>query len=183
VSTRQSIAFEFFFNFALEYYVAGRAACASGCLFTTGNLLHHAVELLLKGELSRTVSLDDLKNKFKHSLARCWEGFKKLFPADDLAEFDQMIAELDKFEGIRYPDEMLKRGAQIGFGFGRYQIETGDTINGVPVFTMGIGHVDAFFARAFRLCHMNPKAYFSFLAPTGREMLLKFNDEAADWLA
>ena len=42
---------------ALEYYVAARASlmCRGG--FITGNLIHHAVELLLKDELSKTVSL------------------------------------------------------------------------------------------------------------------------------
>ncbi|HEV3260883.1 MAG TPA: hypothetical protein VG013_28785, partial [Gemmataceae bacterium] len=70
MSAAHPIAYEFFFKIALEYYVNGRAACLSGCLFTTGNLFHHAVEMILKGELSRTVHLEDLTNpkKFGHRL-------------------------------------------------------------------------------------------------------------------
>ena len=35
-----------------------------------GNLLHHAVEMLLKGDLSRTLSLDEIKRTFGHALVK-----------------------------------------------------------------------------------------------------------------
>src|SRR5262245_37812924 len=96
---------QYFFKIGLEYYVNGRAACLCGCLFTTGNLLHHAVEMMLKGELCLTIPLSDLRNrKFGHSLTKCWEALKSVFPNENLGEFDQMMVELDKFETIRYPD-------------------------------------------------------------------------------
>ena len=41
------MAYEFFYKTALEYYVNGRASAFCGCLFTTGSLLHHAVEMML----------------------------------------------------------------------------------------------------------------------------------------
>jgi hypothetical protein len=186
MSAPQPMAYDFFFKTALEYYVNGRAACLSGCVFTTGNLLHHAVEMMLKGELSRTIPLEDLKEKknFGHSLPKCWAAFKALFPTEDLTEFDPMIAELDRFEKIRYPDHILAHGAGIGFGFGRWRP---GTVSGgakpVPQYTLAIGDVDAFIARAIRLCHMNPKPYFSFLTPEGRNLLQKYNDERGDWLS
>jgi hypothetical protein len=66
-------AYENFFKAALEYYVDGRASAFCGCFLTTGNLLHHAVEMMLKGQLSRTISLDLAdKKKFSHSLPKCW---------------------------------------------------------------------------------------------------------------
>src|SRR5436853_83403 len=73
------------FRVALQYYVSGRAACMSGCISTTGNLLHHAVEMMLKGELSKTISLKDLKDgdKFGHWLPKCWTAFKALFSTED----------------------------------------------------------------------------------------------------
>jgi hypothetical protein len=178
-------AYESFFKTALEYYVNGRASAFCGCLLTTGNLLHNAVEMMLKGELSRTVSLVDLKDnkKFSHWLPKCWAAFKALFPTDDLTEFDPMIAELDKFETIRYPDKLLATGGSIGFGFGRGRVIQSLTVaHPVPEYQMGIGDVDAFFARAMHLCHMNPKAYFGFLTEQGRELLLKYNDFAESWL-
>jgi len=94
-----------------------------------------------------------------------------------------MIPELDKFETIRYPDNLLANGACIGFGFGRGRvINTLTVTHPVPEYQMGIGDVDAFFARAIQLCHMNPKAYFGFLTEHGRETLTKYNDYAKDWL-
>jgi hypothetical protein len=55
-------------------------------------------------------------------------------------------------------------------------------VNSVPEYQMGLGDVDAFFARLFPLCRINPKAYLSFLSPLGRQALLEGNDEATDWL-
>jgi hypothetical protein len=186
VSAPHPSAYEYFFKSALEYYVNGRAACLSGCLFTTGNLLHHAVEMMLKGELSRTIPLDDLKDKkkFGHRLPKCWRAFKGLFPTEDLTEFDPMVRELHKFEEIRYPDNLLAKGASISLGFGRGRMmQKMKTARRVPVYQMGIGDVDAFFAHAIKLCHMIPEPYFSFLTEHGREMLTKYNDHANGWLS
>ncbi|HEY7428149.1 MAG TPA: hypothetical protein VH682_28205 [Gemmataceae bacterium] len=176
-----------FFKIALEYYVSGRAAAFCGCLITTGNLLHHAVEMLLKGKLCHTVPLDDLKDrkKFGHSLPKCWDAFKTLFPSEDLSEFDQMIQELDRFETIRYPDEIVANGARVGIGFCRGRVfRTIKSVNLVPEYRTGILDVDDFFARLMLLCRMNPNAYFMFVnvSEHGREMLTKYNDHAKDWL-
>jgi hypothetical protein len=178
-------ASEQFFKIALEYYVSGRAACIAGCLFTTGSLLHHAVEMMLKGQLSKTISLQVLadRQQYGHSLPKCWATFKRTFATEDLTESDPMIAELDKFEQIRYPDNLLAHGASIGFGFCRGRvIQSMSTAHSVPEYQMGIGDVDAFFSRAMRLCHMNPQAYFGFLNKEGRRFVLHSNEEAKGWL-
>ncbi|HEV3079047.1 MAG TPA: hypothetical protein VGY66_04685 [Gemmataceae bacterium] len=144
-----------------------------------------AARLIAGGKTREAQPLADLKDnkQFGHWLPKCWTAFKALFPSEDLTEFDPMVAELDKFEKIRYPDHLLAKGASIGFGFGRGRvIQNMKIARPVPEYQMGIGDVDAFFARAIRLCHMNPQPYFSFLTETGREMLLKYNDEAKDWL-
>jgi hypothetical protein len=141
--------------------------------------------MILKGELSKSISLSDLVDgkQFGHWLPKCWTAFKALFPNEDLTEFDPMIAELDKFEKIRYPDHLLAKGASIGLGFCRGRVIENITMSRpVPQYQMGIGDGDDFFARVMRLCHMNPPAYFSFLSEQGREMLLKHNDHAKGWL-
>src|SRR5947209_19244462 len=104
-----------FYDLALQYYVAGRAALACHCPHVPGNLFHHAVEMLLKGQLSKTVPMAVLKNskKFGHDLQPLWSAFKKLFPNEGLDEFDPMIDGLNTFEDIRYPDKILEKGAVI----------------------------------------------------------------------
>jgi hypothetical protein len=178
-------ACEYFYKIALEYYVSGRAAILCGSSFIPGNLLHHSVEMLLKGHLSRTIPLEHLKDpkKFGHKLPKLWAAFKPLFPNEDLSEFDPMISELEKFETIRYPEEILKKGAQIGFGFGRGKPVTNITPSRQePEYQMGVGDVDAFFGRLFPLCRMNPIAYFE-LSPQGRQILTEANDACSNWLA
>jgi hypothetical protein len=178
-------AFGYFYQIALEYYVSGRAALICRNTLITGNLLHHAVEMLLKGQISKTTPLKDLKDrqKFGHKLRNLWVAFKNLLPAEDLTEFDPMIDELEKFERIRYPDEILANGACIGLRFGRGKPITNRTPEQTePEYQMGIGDVDALFARLFPLCRLNPKAYFCSLSQSGREMLNEGNTESKDWL-
>ena len=110
-------------------------------------------------------------------------AFKGLFPTEDLTEFDAMIDELEKFEKIRYPDEILAHGACIGLGLGKGKPFTSMTPRQTePEYQMGVGDVDAFFARLFPLCRLNPKAYFSFLSSQGRQVLTEGNAESKDWL-
>ena len=94
----------------VQYYVAARYSAWSG-LWVCGNLYHHALEMFLKSGLSQIRSLPELK-KFQHKLVNIWNAFKADFPAA-LSQFDKTITELADFEEIRYPDEVLKNGAQI----------------------------------------------------------------------
>jgi hypothetical protein len=174
-----------FYHLALQYYVSGRAALLCGSTRIAGNLLHHGVEMLLKGQLSRTIPLEDLadRKKFGHRLPKCWDAFKSLFPTEDLTEFNTMIGELDTFWEIRYPNNILDYGADITLGFCRGTPCTRTTPGRTePVYQMGIGDVDAFFARLFPLCRLNPKAYFSFLSSHGRQVLTERNAESENWL-
>ena len=141
--------------------------------------------MLLKGELSKRVPLDELKAKFGHKLPRIWAAYKALFPSEDLTEFDPMIAAIEKFESIRYPDEIVDRGAIITLGFGRdapvlYPETESDRPE--PKFQIGLGDLDAFFARCFPLCRLNPQAYFLFLSSYGRSALEEGNDKSINWL-
>jgi hypothetical protein len=178
-------AFDYFYKIALEYYVSGSAALLCNNSLIAGILQHHAVEFLLKGQLSKTIPLEDLKNrkKFGHKLPKLWIAFKSLFPTENLTEFDILIDELEKFETIRYPDEILDHGAQISLGFG-----SGKPVSNVnpgrnePEYQMGFGDLTALFARLFPLCRINPKAYFSFLSSWGRQVLTEMNVLPKDWL-
>jgi hypothetical protein len=82
-----------FFTNGCQYYVAGRYAAFAGFASTVGNVLHHAIEHLLKGGLSKTKSLPELK-QLGHNLPRLWEAFKTQVNDPALAQFDGVIATL-----------------------------------------------------------------------------------------
>ena len=56
-----------FFVAGSQYYVAGRFAVFGWLNPVAGNLLHHAIEMYLKGGLSKTKSLKGLR-AFQHNL-------------------------------------------------------------------------------------------------------------------
>src|SRR5882757_8871087 len=78
VPTMPEIADHIFFSSASQYYVAGRFAVHAGLNPVAANLMHHAVEMYLKGALlkSKAKTLKELKDKFGHSLPKCWDAFK-----------------------------------------------------------------------------------------------------------
>lgn len=99
-----------YFSLAVQYYVAGRYAVYAGLNPVAGNLLHHAIELAMKGHFSRTLGSADLKEKYKHSLNPLWRDFKSSISDPALDRFDRTVRELDQFETIRYPDHIEQHG-------------------------------------------------------------------------
>jgi len=89
-----------FFVLGSQYYVAGRYAAFAALNPIVGNLLHHAVEMLIKGALSKSNSLDDLR-RIGHKLPNLWDAFKQRANDVSLARFDAVIDRLDSFEEVR----------------------------------------------------------------------------------
>src|SRR5438094_10182959 len=92
-----------FFGMGLQYYAAGRFSVLAGFIPVSGNLLHHAVEMLLKGQLSRRLTLAQLK-RLSHQLVEVWGDFKRNFGDGELDVFDGVVQALENLEAIRYPD-------------------------------------------------------------------------------
>ncbi len=65
-----------FYQLGAQYYVAARAAGMSMITTVTGNLYHHALEMIIKGRLAHTLSFAQLKKEVGHSLAAAWDHFK-----------------------------------------------------------------------------------------------------------
>src|SRR2546423_1086905 len=69
-------------RYSLQYYVAGRFATAQRFTPICANLLHHAVELLLKACLSRDDPLETIekyghrKKGYEHDILLLWDAFK-----------------------------------------------------------------------------------------------------------
>ena len=103
-----------FYSYGFQYYVAGRFAVIAQLSPVAANLLHHAIEMLLKGEL---VHLEEKQRRdMGHDLTKLWPAYKKQMAVEDtLVSFDPIIEKLNKFEEIRYPDEMPSTSLRCRF--------------------------------------------------------------------
>ena len=104
-------AIHLFFSNGRDYYIAGRYAAHAGLNPVVGNILHHAIEHFLKGALSKTKALSELKS-LGHNLVKIWNAFKAQANDPTLARFDDVISTLSEFEELRYPDSSMARGMQ-----------------------------------------------------------------------
>jgi hypothetical protein len=109
---------------ALEGYLSGRSAALSELHQAAARNLHYAVELLLKACLLKGGDpLEDFLERDKsanrphgrhrhHVLGKLWDNIKaqRAQPANDLQRYDQVIADLEPMEPLRYPDPVLKAG-------------------------------------------------------------------------
>jgi len=89
---------------ALQHYVAGRMLALQLQTHVAGNILHHAVELFIKADLSSSISIQELKDKYGHKLKKLWNEYCRLHP-DTPKDFISVVADLDAFEEIRYPSD------------------------------------------------------------------------------
>jgi hypothetical protein len=182
MSTAQPDVWYHLFKVGMQYTIAGRAAARGQLVPVAGNLLHHAVEMLLKGELSKTLPLDEIKKQYGHLLVKTWDAFKALHSGEDLSGFDQLIADLDRFEKIRYPDEYLKHGAMMTIGWGSLKPAVRQLMGPkLPEYCLYVNEVDALVARLFKVCRINPLAYWGTLHPEAVRFLQYQNSECEDW--
>ena len=152
---------EVFFQLGTQYYFSGRFAVSARLLPVCGSLFHHAAEMYFKGVLSKTVTLSDLKRKYgKHNLTPMWSALKVQEADLALNEFDQTIAELNKFEDLRYPDPVLKTGMLCTVDFGQPVSQpNGGLVRPEPHYTFHIEQVDSLVEVLFKKASLNPKAF------------------------
>jgi hypothetical protein len=94
---------------AFEYYVTGRFAALNN-LKVAPNLFHHAVEMLAKFQLLRRVPEDRLAEQLRklkrkpygHNLHTLWSAFKSAVGCSSLDRFDAVVADLNRWEDLRY---------------------------------------------------------------------------------
>lgn len=150
-----------FFRLGTQYWVSGLYAVDAGLLPVCGNLLHHAIEMYLKGVLSKTHPLSELKNKYRdHDLNKMWSGVKAQETDTVLNEYDPTIAELNAFEDLRYPDAVLETGMLCTVDFGnRIPNENGGIVRKEPIYRFHIERVDSLVQVLFKKASLNPKAF------------------------
>ena len=165
---------ERFFSTACDYYIAGRFAAFAGLNPVVGNLFHHAIEMYLKGALAKTKSLRELDKNFKHDLPKLWGAFKLTNDAA-LTRFDTSIADLHRFEDIRYPDSILAKGMAATVEIVRSTIPNAYKGPAVPEYRVCVQEIDELVEAAFSAASFNPRYFFARGQPLVREFLIKEN--------
>jgi hypothetical protein len=166
---------ELYFGAATQYYVAGRYAVFAGLTPIAGNLLHHAVEMAMKGHLARTVSPSDLKDH-KHSLSTLWRTFKENLPTADLKRYDTVIARLDQLETIRYPEHIAKHGMLVMQDAAKVQSRKKAKLpQTIPHYDLRLQDVDALLDAIFASSSVNPKFFVAGLNSAAKKYLAENN--------
>ncbi len=152
---------EYFFT-ASQYYVAGRFAFWTGLPGICGNLLHHAVEMFLKGHLWLTVTADDLK-KLEHRLPGIWQRFKETSDDTRLTAFDRTIENVHAFEALRYPDIVIDKGMLFHITLTRKELDWCRAVDQVPGqpprYLLALEEVDQLVLLLFEICSRNADVF------------------------
>jgi hypothetical protein len=114
------------FGEQVKYYIAARGAALAGLMPVSGNLFHHAIEMLAKAGIIKhnaTGSFGQTQEKLfslGHKLKAVWTEFKLCHPKASLSVFDALVAYLDRWEEIRYPDpDRLSGKSGMAMSIGR----------------------------------------------------------------
>ena len=172
-------ALEVFFSTATQYYVAGRYGTFAGLVPVVGNLLHHAVEIYLKGGLSKRKNLAELK-KLRHDLPGVWRGFKAQFRDGSLDQFDGGVSTLHAFEELRYPDSVLKKGMSCLVSIERPSsgATTDVATASSPQYDLYLQEVDGLIANIFVVASINPKYFMGSRNKHAKQYLDEENAES-----
>jgi hypothetical protein len=176
-----------FLRRGLDYYVAGRFSALPGrSLIVSGNIMHHAIEMLLKGALCKAQGHSQQQIRaMNHKLTKAWEAFKKAFRSDPprLNRFDSAVKDLDKFEDLRYPDKLLSSGMFGSLILKRSHVaQTSHTdLRGyvVPEYRYVIEDVDELVKVIFEVGSINPQ--FFQVSDRALEILRENNDHPVLW--
>ena len=150
-----------FLELGFGYYMTGRFAAISG-LSIAPNLMHHAVELLIKytlvkdlPESQRSDETAALRHKFGHRLNRLWKRYKKHVVPTDMSRFDRLIPALDRWENIRYGGFPTGTSVAKGMTLVRAPVQTS---KGKDTYVFSLDEVDELIAAIFAASDINPAA-------------------------
>jgi hypothetical protein len=172
-----------FFKLGIQYYAAARSAARSGFLPVCGNLSHHALEMFFKGRLINSHSMEDLKNRFGHRQEKLWVAFKADMKTD-LEGFDGVIAAVNRFERLRYPEDLVINGAEIRLNWVPWKPLPGFEGSGfvkVPKYSLDVWEIDLLVATIFKVCSRNPKFFTGGMNAYAREAITYENEACGGW--
>jgi hypothetical protein len=148
-----------YFKMGLHYQIAARYGAAAWLSPEAGNLAHHAIEFFLKGALIEQLD-EKARRNFHHDLRKLWRRYKKDRNHPALAKFDQTIRDLNKFERIRYPEEIFRLGMMAEIGFARSPPPPpGQKSPSGERYVLALNEVDELVNLIFRIESINPKFF------------------------
>jgi len=166
-------------TYSIQYYAVGRFAVLNRMHRIAPNLLHHAVELVLKASLVHHQSLKFLKNQYGHDLEKLWAATIAKTPTLSSPHRQQTISDLAQFEELRYPDLLMTQGATVAFS-----MDTGDRVSTSgspsstitePLYQLNLQDIDELWAALFYHADGKPEAFLQHLSEEARAVL-QFNN-------
>jgi hypothetical protein len=108
----------------------------------------------------------------RHNLPKLWRRYKRARNNPALDRFDQTIADVHKFERIRYPEEILRSGllAEIGFIRNPRDMGVGPRPPGER-YEMALDEVDELVKLIFEIENINPPFFLNKLNEHARRYL------------
>jgi hypothetical protein len=131
----------------------------------SGNLLHHAIEMVLKALLVGDLQLAGVK-EIGHNLEALWTEATAKHPALALERRLRTVRELHGFESLRYPDKLVTQGAAININITRPPPSPPFT---VPSYQLVLEDVDELFQAIIVAWGKNP--HFAMLGPKALEVI------------
>jgi hypothetical protein len=177
MSDRQGMAWHYLVESSLQYYAAGRFCAMSRLTSAAPQLLHLAVELILKACLARDHSLDDLRKTYLHNIRRLWQDVTNANSALTTPGRDQAIHNLARFEALRYPDSLISQGASISFDF-RTRTDSGPPQTGLsngPSYEFNMEDIDELWKAIFVNSRANVVAFLQRLSQEARAAIDRDN--------
>jgi hypothetical protein len=177
MSDRQGMAWHYLVESSLQYYAAGRFCAMTRLASAAPQLLHLAVELVLKASLARDHSLDELRMKYGHNIGRLWQDVTSVNSTLRTPGRDQTIVNLGRFEELRYPDSLISQGASISFDF-RTRTDSGPPHSDLPSgphYEFNLEDIDELWAALFVNSRANAVAFLQRLSQEARAAIDRDN--------
>jgi hypothetical protein len=148
-----------FLDLAFGYYMTGRFAVINH-LYVAPNLMHHAVELLIKftllkdvPESQRSDATADLGRRYGHRLNALWNQYRQHVAPTNLSRFDRVVAELDRWEDVRYGGFPAGISVTKSMGLVRAPAQPSQPTD---AYVFGLDEVDELITTMFAASDINP---------------------------
>jgi hypothetical protein len=109
-------------SYGMQYYVAARFAAVAHLVPVAATLAHHALEALLKASAAQGLTKTQIlrfRGTYGHDLVKLWDAFRAKHPAPKFRRFQGLIREINKFERIRFAEQLIGTGVIIETMFSR----------------------------------------------------------------